>query len=60
MGLRMKNINIMGVHCKIQLLAEGGVGGHEKPIYRGDDIKGGLGQFADLRKGLPKKRGWCF
>ena len=46
MGLRMKNFN-MGIHWKIQFL--GGDGGQEKPIYKGDCLKGGLGQFADLR-----------
>ena len=32
MVLRMKNFNILGDHCKIQLLREGKV--HEKPISR--------------------------
>ena len=36
-------------------------GGHEKPIYRGDCLKrGALGQFADIKGGLVKKRGWCY
>ena len=33
---------------------------HEKPICRGDCLKRGLGQFADLRGGLARKRGWCY
>ena len=41
-----------------------GVGGgvvHDKPVYRGDCLKGGgLGQFADLRGGLARKRGLVF
>ena len=32
----------------------------EKPIYRGDCLKRGFGQFADLRGGLAKKRGMVF
>ena len=32
----------------------------KKPIYRGDCLKRGLGQFADLRGGLVKKRGMVF
>ena len=36
MGLRMKNLNIMGVHCKIRFLGEGV---HEKPIYRRELLK---------------------
>ena len=31
----------------------------EKPIYRGDCLKRGFGQFTDLR-GLAKKRGMVF
>ena len=53
MGLRMKNFSIMRVHWKIRNL--GGV--HEKPIYRGNCLKKGLGQFAGLREGLAKKEG---
>ena len=34
---------------------------HEKPIWRGNLPKnGGLGQFADLRGGVGKKRKGCF
>ena len=36
---------------------------HRKPIYRGNCLKvggRGLGQFADLKGGLPRRRGWCF
>ena len=57
MGWKMKNSNIFGVHWKIRGL--GGREVHEKPIYRGDWLlKGGLGQFADLRGmgGLARKR----
>ena len=45
----------MGVHRKIQFL--GWV--HEKPIYRKGGLlkNGGLGQFADLKGDLAKKRG---
>ena len=60
MGLRMKNLNILGVHGKIRVL-EGQF--HEKPIYRGDCLKrggGGFEQFADLRGGLARKRGVVF
>ena len=58
MGLRMKNLNILGVHGKIRVL-EGRF--HEKPIYRGDCLKrGGFEQFADLRGGLARKRGVVF
>ena len=55
MGLRTKNFNIMGVHWKIQFLR----GVHKKPIYmEGLPKKSGgrLGQFADLRGRLAKKR----
>ena len=45
MGIRMKNISIMGVHWKIRFL----VGVHEKPIYPLSPKKRELGQFADLR-----------
>ena len=34
----MKNFNVFGVHGKIRFL-EAGV--HEKPIYRGNCVKGG-------------------
>ena len=43
----MKNFNIVGVHWKIQILE----GVYEKPIYRGNCLKRGFGQFADLRGG---------
>ena len=56
-GLRMKNLNIMRVHWKIQFLGEkGGGGGSWKTNIWGElPKKGGawmLGQFADLRGGL--------
>ena len=41
----MKNFNIVGVHWKIRILE----GVYEKPIYRGNCLKRGFGQFADLR-----------
>ena len=34
------------------------VGVHEKPIYREQGWR--LGQFAGLKGGMAKKRGWCF
>ena len=43
----------MQVHWKIQFL--GGV--HKKPIYRGNCLKGRLGEFADLRGGGEGGRG---
>ena len=55
---RMKNFNIFGVHWKIQLL---GVGrGVLRNQYIGCGLPkkgGGLGQFADLKGGLARKRG---
>ena len=47
MGLKMKNVNIMGVH---QLLGEGD---HKKTKYMGNCQKRGLGQFAG---GLAKNK----
>ena len=45
MGLRMKNLNIMGVHCKIRLLWKF----RKEPIYRRElPKKGWLGQFENL------------
>ena len=57
MGLRMKNFSIKEVHLKIRFL-----GGFTKnQWYRGELPKTGeLGQFAGLRGGLAKKRGWPF
>ena len=60
MVLRTKNFNILGIHWKIWLTFRGDL---EKPIYRGRLPKEGggeLGQFADLKWGLARKRGWCF
>ena len=51
MGLKMKNVNIMGVH---QFLVEGG---HKEIIYMGNCLKRGLGQFAG---GLAKNREGVF
>ena len=58
----MKKSNITGINWKIQFLGGGGGGGVTKSQYTwGDYQEGGLGQFADLRGGLAKKRGrWCF
>ena len=53
MVFRMKNFNIFEVHWKIWLLGGGG----EKPIYRGNCQKRGLGQFVDLREGAWQERG---
>ena len=50
----MKNFNIFGVHGEIRVL-RGRV--HEKPIYRGDYLKRGLGQFADLAGWTWQERG---
>ena len=53
MVLRVENFNIFGVHWKIWLLR-----GLEKPIYRGwIALKGGLGQFADLRVAWQERGG---
>ena len=56
MGLRMKNLNILGVHGKIRVL-EGQF--HEKPIYRGDCLKrgGGVWTVCRFKGGLGKKEG---
>ena len=36
-------------------------GVHKKPMQRWElPKKEGLGQFADLRGDLARKRGWCF
>ena len=51
MGLKMNNVNIMGVH---QCLGEGGEG-HKKYIW-GIAYKAGLD---NLQGGLAKSRGWC-
>ena len=53
----MKNFDIFGVHWKIPLLGKV----HEKPIYSGDCLTRGPGQFADLREvSLARMRGWYF
>ena len=52
MGLKMKNFDT------IWFLGQDPI--PEKPFYRGDCLKRGLGQFADLRGGLAEKRGWGF
>ena len=56
MGLMMKNFNIFGVHWKIWFL--GGRVSRKTNIEGGGlPKKSGLGQFADLRGGLARKRG---
>ena len=61
MGLRMENFNIFGVHWKIGFLGGGEGGGSWKTnIEGGLPKKVRLGQFADLREDLARKRGWCF
>ena len=58
MGLRINNFKIFGLHWKIQF-SEGEAGGSQKTnIKRGDCLKRGLGQFADLRGALARNRGW--
>ena len=55
MVLRMKNFNIFGIHQKIRLL--GGESSRTTNI-EGDCLnKGGLGQFADLRKAWQERGG---
>ena len=49
MVLRMKNVNILGVHWKSDFLGGGGV--WETNIEGEIALKGGLDQFADLRVG---------
>ena len=55
MGLRMKNLNIFGIHGKIVFL---GGRSQKTPILRGElRKKERLGHFADLRRGsLARKR----
>ena len=51
-GLRKKNVNIMRVHLKNSVFRRV----HERK-GKGNCLKGGVGQFADLRGGLAKKMG---
>ena len=53
----MKNFSIRGVHWKMLFL-----GGFTKTQYIGGELstKGGLVQFAGLRRDMAKRRGWCF
>ena len=44
MGLRMKNVNIVGIHWNIQFLG-------------GNCLNGGFWQFADLKGGWQKREG---
>ena len=51
----MKNLYILGFHGKIRFLG----GGHKKKQYIGEgglSKKGGVGQFADLRRGAWQER----
>ena len=57
MGFSLKNFDILGVHEKIQLLAEGL---QKTDIKGGIAYKEGLRQFEDLRRDLANKRRWCF
>ena len=59
MGLRMQNFNMLGVHWK-NLTFKGGGSSQETDIEGGFPKKGELGQFADLRGVLTRKRTWCF
>ena len=59
MVLKMKNFNVLGVHWKIRLLGEGG-GSRKTNIERGLSKKPPLGQFADLKEDLARKRGVVF
>ena len=56
MVLKMKNLSILGVQWKIQLLGGGGV---SKNQYVGGHClkKGGFGKFADLRGAWQERRG---
>ena len=55
---RLKDFNILRVHWKIWLLGEEV---HRKPRERGGDcLKGGLGQFADLRGTWQERGGGVF
>ena len=54
MGLRMKSVNIFGVHWKIWFL---GVGVHKKPIQRGDCLKRGAWTVCRFQGELGKKEG---
>ena len=51
--------NAKNYHSALFFFFFWGGGGHEKPIERGLPKKGGLGQFADLRGVLKRKRGCC-
>ena len=53
----MKNFN-MGLYWKMSFL--GGGGCSWKTNVQGYCLKRRLEHCADLRRGLPKKRGWCF
>ena len=52
MGLRTKNVNIMGMYWEIQYLG----GGYKKPIYWWDYFIMEPGQMADSREALTKKK----
>ena len=54
MGLRLKNIDIMGVHWKIWFLREAL---HENQYTGGGCLKRGAWSVCRFKKGLGKKRG---
>ena len=50
MRLKRENFIVMWAHWKIHFLGKGG-GVTKKTMYRGNCLKRGLRQFADLREG---------
>ena len=62
MRLKRENFIILWAHWKIHFLGNGGGGSHKKQyMYIGGTcLKGGLGQFADLREGAWQKRAMHF
>ena len=59
-GLRMKSINITGIHWKVPIFMEGGVGGSWK-TSRGECLKRRAWTVCSFRGGgLMKKRRWHF
>ena len=55
MGLRMKNFNTMGVHCKTQFLGEGRL--QKNQYIEGNCLKRGAWTVCRFKEGLAKKRG---
>ena len=58
MGLRMKNFNTMGVHCKTQFLGEGRL--QKNQYIEGNCLKRGAWTVCRFKEGLAKKRGVGF